>query len=64
MVLWACWMLWRGQLGLGSLQAQEAPAQIGGVLAAEQVTEVSCGRGHTGVLTARGKLFTFGQGRF
>eukprot|EP00802_Teleaulax_amphioxeia_P007464 Tamp_07470.p1 GENE.Tamp_07470~~Tamp_07470.p1 ORF type:complete len:751 (-),score=117.76 Tamp_07470:241-2352(-) len=52
----------RGQLGLGSLQPQLAPAEIRGVLAAEQVTEVSCGRCHTGVLTGRGKLFTFGQG--
>jgi len=57
-----------GQLGLGPSGHRAAPAQVGGPLAEQKATAVSCsigpgGPGHSAAITSDGNLYTWGMGR-
>ena len=51
-----------GQLGHGDGVSCMQPKRVGGALAGERVTRVSCGMSHVAVVVADGQLFTFGRG--
>ena len=50
-----------GKLGLDESQLRDT-SELQKLFINERVTAVACGGNHTAVVTARGKLFTFGQG--
>lgn len=50
-----------GKLGLDESQLRDT-SELQKLFINERVTGVACGGNHTAVVTARGKLFTFGQG--
>jgi alpha-tubulin suppressor-like RCC1 family protein len=57
-----------GQLGLGPSGHRAAPAQVGGPLAEQKATAVSCsigpgGPGHSAAIASDGNLYTWGMGR-
>ena len=57
-----------GQLGLGASGHRAAPAKVGGPLAEQKATAVSCsigpgGPGHSAAITSGGNLYTWGMGR-